>query len=206
VYANNGSLYVNLTSGDNSFDNLFYFNFDIEPFLTTNYSTKFETIKTNWYFEGTTLFHFVDNSELTFELPEDEYRIAHTHSRQLPDYKYFDGFGMEIEHDVSEYGTSEDYTTQIVLSPITFYNVPLLVPAIESWGFMDMIVALIILITPSVSFRELIDESTFIPMFTLMSVLAYATEIIPLWIFFTILIGIGTFAISKKSRGDMFIW
>jgi hypothetical protein len=195
----NGDLHINLDATQFGYA---YIWTSINKFLTTNYSVKFLNVKTNWVFIEEVHFDFNDSSFLNFIIPYDEYRIETTHSRQLPAYKYIDMFGLNatvnpdawVSPDISE------FHCKIIIKSILFYNYREINPEITSWTVLSMLIALIIVLVPSIVISEFTWKEAFVPMFILMATIGFISHLIPTWVYFISLVGVGLYFIGTQTN------
>lgn len=193
-YENNNKLYF--THNSNQSDVLEYIQaeFLIQTILTTNRSIGF-----NSYFIGTShaifkvRFHGNTYNQFDFSIGTSKFNTILTQKKNLYSFVIL----ITDNNDNNITGNSEGYTTDIKL---TYYpNIEL---TILTLSLIEIMIPLIIIIVPTVAIASVYGKKAILPMLMLMSIICFATNIIPIEIFFIIIItlGCGMFLEYKKER------
>lgn len=124
----------------------------------------------------------------TVKLPQDQ--VIFTMSIKISDF------------DITYYDICEGYITNLkllytpegVAGAKTIY--------IDISNLIMIIIPLIILIAPSLAISIRFGKKAILPMFMVMSIICLATNLIPIWLFFIMILGSGALIIAQYKRGD----
>lgn len=73
--------------------------------------------------------------------------------------------------------------------------------SITTFNLINLIIPLIIILIPTIAISSNYGKNLIIPLFVLMSIICVITNIIPIWLFFIIMISILTFIFLRKQEG-----
>ena len=193
-YVVGNRLYFNLNTNDANLE-FIQAGFNIDDLITENYSISFWSDVFGASSCNVRL-NYTDDTSSFFEFPT---RATHT-SIILPQEREIDNFIILItDNDKISTGSTTGYIRDV--SFISFTDITV---TIATLSLLTVLIPLIVLIVPTVAMKMKFGKSAVIPMFLLMSVVAFATELIPIWLFFIIMIASGVFLVSKKAIGDEF--
>lgn len=138
---------------------------------------------------------YTDFSELYITLPTH----PTTTSITLPNTKTIRYLSLIISDlDLETSDICEGYITNINL--IYYPNVPI---TITTFNLLAILVPLIVMLVPPFAMYEQFGKNVLLPMFLLMSIICVITSIIPVWLFFVIVLSsIGFIVMEKKKEGS----
>lgn len=167
--------------------------FDINNFLTENYSIQFDSNKIGTCF-GEIRLSYTDATSSIYEIPDHRTRS----SEILPQEKTLD----EIYITISDNNITSSYSTGYVRD-IRFRYVPGIELTITIITLVSVLIPIIVIIAPTLAIYTKLGKDSIIPMLVLMSLLCFATGLIPAWIFFIIVLSLAVFLFMRK-RGVTF--
>lgn len=106
--------------------------------------------------------------------------------------------------DITYYDICEGYITNLKLlwAPGGFTPVILIGWYINIASFIMILIPIIVLVAPSLVISIKFGKKAIIPMFMLMSFICVATNLIPIWLFFIMMIASGTLLFTQYKRDD----
>ena len=185
--------------------------FDIDDFLTTNYSFIINDMyKTNWLFNTVFTMSFTDGTQFVYSMVSSNpfeitgNQFVSDFGTQLSKYKYIDTFKFNISGTIESEGTnilSGINSMKLHCNSLGFIDLD----DLHDSGILAIMIPLILLIFPTFvissiaeSKREGSGKKIFIPFFLIMATILFASAIIPTWIYFIIVLGFGALLILKK--------
>ena len=188
-YVLNNKLYFTQTSDDNNLE-FIQATFDIENVLTGNHSVSYTSILT-----GNAQGHFrVSYTDATSTLlPLRTYVAAP--NIILPKEKEVNELIILISDNDNDdiEGTTTGYITSIKLVYLVDVSITIITIAL-----LSIMIPLLILIIPTFLIYLRLGKAAIVPTFVLMAVICFITNLIPLWLFFIILISSTVFMVSEK--------
>jgi len=196
-YENNNKLYFTLNSNENDTLEYIQADFVFEGILSTNRSIGF-----NSYFKGTcsSIFSvkFHGNTYNHFDFSKDISKF----NTILTQKKWIYAFIILItdNNDNNITGNSEGYLCNINLR---YY--PDIELTILTLSLIEIMIPLIVLLIPTIAIASVYGKKAILPMLILMSVICFITFLIPVEIFFIIILclGLGLFLQYKRERGNI---
>lgn len=185
--------------------------FDIDDFLTTNYSFIINDMyKTNWLFNTVFTMSFTDGTQFVYSMVSSNpfeitgNQFVSDFGTQLSKYKYIDTFKFNISGTIESEGTnilSGINSMKLHCNSLGFIDLD----DLHDSGILAIMIPLILLLFPTFvissvaeSKREGSGKKIFIPFFLIMATILFASAIIPTWIYFIIVLGFGALLILKK--------
>jgi hypothetical protein len=167
--------------------------FDIDNISCENYSISVAT-NMDGQSEGFAQINFTDATSQFLEFKP----YANTITQILPQTKVITTINFLItDNDALD----DDYTSGYI-STITLIYYPELSSSIVITNIISMIVPLIIMILPTFAIYTRYGRKTILPVFILMTILCFATELIPTWIFFVIMFCAAAFVFMERRGRD----
>jgi len=193
-YVSNNRLYFTHYANENDTLEYIQVKFNIDNVYAINRSINFKT-----YFYGISEAYFINNyvsqTDSIFFLRLG-YEII---NMILPQQQIIKSFTILItDNDNNDYyGNSEGYISSIKL--IYYPDIEL---TILTLSLIEIMIPLIIIIVPTIAISSVYGKKAILPMLMLMSIICFATNIIPIEIFFIIIIalGCGMFLEYKKEK------
>lgn len=106
-----------------------------------------------------------------------------------------------FDMDITWYDICQGYITNLKLVHAPEGKPKLI--SVDIANLVMIIIPLIVLIAPSLAISIKFGKKSIIPMFMVMSIICVATQMIPIWLFFLIIIGSGALLITQyKKEGD----
>jgi len=188
-YVENNKLYFTQISDDNDLE-FIEATFNIENMLTINYSVRYISVL-NGNSEGHFRISYTDDTSTLFPLKT----YISAPDVVLPQDKEINELVILItdNDDDSIQGTTTGYITSIKLIYLPDVSITIITTALFS-----ILIPLLILIIPTFLIYMRLGKTAIVPTFLLMSFICFITNLIPLWVFFIILISSGVFILSKK--------
>lgn len=185
--------------------------FDINDTETSNYTLVINDVyKTNWGFTTSFIASFTDGTGFTYLMDESEpfdvsgNRFMTDFGGILPFYKIIDVFSFNISSSIDNDGTSVLAGFDLIklhYSPLGFIDLA----DLHSTGILAVMIPLVVLLLPTFAIYAGIEnkkkgagKKAFLPILLLISTILFATDLIPVWIYFIIVLGVGALIIVKR--------
>ncbi|KKM22778.1 hypothetical protein LCGC14_1621910, partial [marine sediment metagenome] len=185
--------------------------FDINDTETSNYTLVINDVyKTNWGFTTSFIASFTDGTDFTYLMDESEpfdvsgNRFMTDFGGILPFYKIIDVFSFNISSSIDNDGTSVLAGFDLIklhYSPLGFIDLA----DLHSTGILAVMIPLVVLLLPTFAIYAGIEnkkkgagKKAFLPILLLISTILFATDLIPVWIYFIIVLGVGALIIVKR--------
>ena len=191
-YVSGDRLNFNLITNDNNLEYI-QASFNIDNLITENYSVSFRSDVFGASSCNLRL-SYTDSTSSFIEFPT---YATHT-SIILPQEKEIGEVIVLItDNDLLNEGSTTGY-----IRSISFINFRDITTTIITLSLLTVIIPLIVLLIPTFAMYGKFGKSAIIPMFLLMSIVCFATNLIPVWLFFLIIVASGGIIVSQKARGD----
>lgn len=190
-YVKNNKLKFNLDTNENNTEYLIG-SFNIINVLSEGYSANFHSniVGNAFTFLG---FNNTDTSNTLIPFP---YTESSTNSI-LPQERTIDKIYILItDSNKLMNGTTYGYITNLELKFI-----PDITITITTISLISLMIPLIVIFVPTLSIRTKYGKNSVIPIFLLMIIFLFATSLIPMWLFFIIMLSLSVFLLFK-SKSD----
>ena len=146
----------------------------------------------NGYALGFFRVNYTDDTSNYFEFP---YYMTTTNVI-LPQTKEVGQIGVLItDNDLTNNTVCTGYVGNIQMIYVANMQVN-----IVTLNLMMVIVPLMVMLVPTFGVAARYGKSVILPMFILMSIICFATELIPMWLFFVIMLSSGAFLFMKRKQ------
>ena len=188
-YVESNRLYFTMTLNDVGLEYM-EARFNINNILSENRSMSFAS-DFNGDMHGYLRLNYTDDTSTFIPFPSH----ATSTSLILPQEKGINALIILItDLDEAHFGVNTGYITEIQL--LYFPDVSI---TIATTSLLDIIVPLMILLIPTFAIYKKFGESAIIPMFMLMSIICFISDLIPVWLFFILMFGSVVMLFTKKK-------
>lgn len=116
----------------------------------------------------------------------------------LPQTKIIDKFTILItDNDKDDNDISTGYVHSVQLIYYTDLSI-----SIATLSLVNALVPIIIMLVPTLAFAKKYGKNIIVPMIMIMSIISVATDLIPVWLFFVIILSSGAFLFMKFKGGS----
>lgn len=194
----------------NGSDQWMYIAFDIDDRITTNFTLSiFDVYRTNWHFGVDITLNFTDYTEYTFSLDINDGPFQITDIMEtnfgwdLPSHKYIDAISINMTSGLSANGTTNLGGVDSIYLRYEGEFIDLV--DLEDTSILGAITGVLMLIIPSFLIiygievkRKGAGKKLAIPIIAIVSVILFVTGVLPTWLFFVSLLGLGGIMLMRR--------